>query len=121
MAKYYGEVGFAFTIENPADSGIWVPTIVKKNYSGDVLDNTKRADYSDNVNPDLRVTNRISIVANPYAMQNYHSIAYVKYRGNKWKVLSTQEAWPRLILNLGGLYNGEDETGSSQLSEDSDN
>ena len=108
MAKYYDEIGFATTAEEPKDSGIWKSTIVKKNYSGDVLNSTKRIELSDNVNPDLNVSNRISIVANEYAMQNFHSIRYAKYLGAKWKVNSVEIQTPRLILSLGGLYNGED-------------
>jgi hypothetical protein len=108
MAKYYDEIGFATTAETPAGSGIWKSTITKKKYSGDVLNSTKRIELSDNVNPDLNVSNRISIVANEYAMQNFHSIRYAKYLGAKWKVNSVEVQTPRLILSLGGLYNGED-------------
>lgn len=119
MSKYYGEIGFATTAEDPIDSGIWKETIVKKNYSCDVLNSTKRIEIGDNVNPDLNVSNRISIVANQYAMQNFHSIRYAEYLGAKWRVSSVEVQAPRLILSLGGLYNGEDEIGSSELSENS--
>ena len=120
MAKYYDEIGFAVIAEDPVDSGIWKETIVKKNYSGDVLNATRRIEISDKINPDLNVSNRISIVANQYAMQNFHSIRYAKYLGARWRVNSVEVQAPRLILSLGGLYNGEDETGSSELSENSD-
>lgn len=119
MPKYYGEIGFATTAEYPEDSGIWVSTIIKKNYSGDILNSFRRIEISDSVNPDLNVSNRISIVANQYAMQNFHSIRYAEYLGAKWRVSSVEVQAPRLILSLGGLYNGEDETGSSELSENS--
>ena len=108
MAKYYDEIGFATTVEEPEDSGIWVNTIVKKKYGGDVLDSTKRIEIGDTINPDLNVSNRISIIANQFAMQNFQSIRYAKYLGAKWKVNSVQVQAPRLILSLGGLYNGED-------------
>lgn len=120
MAKYYDEIGFGITAEDPVGSGIWKNTIIKKNYGGDVLNLTKRIELTDNVNPDLNISNRISIVANQYAMENFHSIRYAKYLGVKWKVNSVEIQAPRLILSLGGLYNGEDETGSSELSENSD-
>ena len=119
MPKYYGEIGFATTAEYPEDSGIWVSTITKKNYSGDVLNSSRRIEISDSANPDLNVSNRISIVANEYAMQNFHSIRYATYLGTKWRVSNVEVQVPRLILSLGGLFNGEDETGSSELSENS--
>ena len=64
MPKYYDEIGFATTVEDPEGSGIWKNTITKKNYSGDVLNATRRIEVGDTVNPDLNISNRISIVAN---------------------------------------------------------
>jgi hypothetical protein len=108
MPKYYDEIGFATTVEDPVDSGISVDKIVKKKYGGDVLNATRRIEVGDTVNPDLNVSNRISTVANEYAMQNFHSIRYAKYLGVRWRVNSVEVQTPRLILSLGGLYNGED-------------
>ena len=119
MPKYHGNIGFRTVAEDPVDSGIWKETIVKKNYSGDVLDDTRRIVFGDTVNPDLNITARISIVANKYAMENFHSIRYAEYLGAKWSVNSVQPSFPRIILNLGGLYNGEDEDESSGTSENS--
>lgn len=107
MAKYCGKVGFASTVEDPVDSGIWKEVITEKGpYRGDLLDNTARPVLADNINADIRITNRISIVANPYAMQNFQSIRYAEFLGCKWRVSSVQVSGPRLILNLGELYNG---------------
>lgn len=109
MAKYYGQVGFAETVETPVDSGIFKEVITLKGpYRGDLLDNTGRMVLADNINTDIKVTNRISIVADPYAMLNFHSIRYAVFMGSKWKVSSVQVAYPRLILNLGDLWNGEE-------------
>ena len=108
MAKYYGRIGFAVTIEDPVDSGIWVEKITKRLYSGDVLNNTRRIELSDNVNADLNISNRISIIADPYAKLNFHSMRYAEYLGTKWRISSVEVSFPRLILNLGGEYNGED-------------
>ena len=108
MPKYYDVLGFANTVEDPVGSGIWKNVIIKKKYGGDVLNSTKRIEVGDTINPDLNVSNRISIVANQYAMQNFHSIRYAQYLGAKWRVNSVEVQAPRLILSLGGLYNGED-------------
>lgn len=121
MAKYHGNIGFRVVSEDPPDSGIWKETIAKKEYSGTVLDDTRRVVVTtDSVNPDLNITARISIVANKYAMENFHSIRYAEYLGAKWNVISAQPSFPRIILNLGGLYNGQDENESSGTSENSD-
>lgn len=109
MAKYCGQIGFAETVEIPPDSGIVKEVFTLKGpYHGDLLDNTGRMVLADNINTDIKVTNRISIVADPYAMQNFHSIRYAVFMGSKWKVSSVQVAYPRLILNLGDLWNGEE-------------
>lgn len=118
MAKYCGRVGFAETVETPADSGIFKEVITLKGpYHGDILDNTGRMVLNDNINTDIRVTNRIRILANPYAMQNFHSIRFAEYMGSKWTVSSVQVDYPRLILNLGELWNGEDEINVPAVSE----
>lgn len=108
MPKYYDIIGFGTTVEDPEGSGIWKETITKKRYSGDVLNSTKRIAVTDTMNPELNVSNRISIVANQYAMQNFHSIRYATYQGVRWTVTSVEVLPPRLILSLGGLYNGQD-------------
>lgn len=108
MPKYYDIIGFGTTTEDPEGSGIWKETITKKRYSGDVLNSTKRITIGDTINPELNVSNRISIVANQYAMQNFHSIRYATYQGARWTVTSVEVLPPRLILSLGGLYNGQD-------------
>lgn len=119
MSKYYDEIGFATTSEYPEGSGIWRTVITKKKYPGDVLNATRRIEVGDSINPDLNVSNRISIIANQFAMENFHSIRYAKYLGTKWRVNSVEIQVPRLILSLGGLYNGEDEIESSGVSENS--
>ena len=104
MAKYYGEIGFATTSEDTP--GVWVEHIDKRNYGGDVLNNTRRLEFPEKVDADINISNRISIVADPYARLNFHSMRYAVYMGTKWTINSVEVQYPRLILNLGGIYNG---------------
>ena len=104
MAKFYGEIGYSITSETYP--GVWEPTIVKKNYYGDIIRNTRRLQSSGNVNDNIEISNEISILSDPYAYENFHSIAYVEYMGAKWKVTNVEVQYPRLILTLGGVYNG---------------
>ncbi|MBQ1734319.1 MAG: hypothetical protein II038_05500 [Lachnospiraceae bacterium] len=104
MAKYYGSVGYANDTEpNP---GVVVEEITTREYYGDVLYNTRRLENSGEVNDDINVSNKISIVADPYALDNFWKIRYATFMGQKWKVKSVDVERPRLILTLGGLYNG---------------
>ena len=104
MARYYGSVGYANDTEpNP---GVVVEEITTREYYGDVLYNTRRLENSGEVNDDINVSNKISIVADPYALDNFWKIRYATFMGQKWKVKSVDVERPRLILTLGGLYNG---------------
>lgn len=104
MAKYYGSVGYEDTVET--DSGIFKETITERQYYGDVVRNNRRLENSGEINDSINVTNQISIVADPYAMQNYWKIRFATFMGQKWKVKDVNVEFPRLILTLGGLYNG---------------
>lgn len=103
--KFYGEVGYAPTVVD--DYGVATAAIVKRNYFGDVLDYTTRWQPSDQVNDDIKVSHRISILADPYAIENFPYIRYVEWMGTKWEVISTKVDYPRIVLNLGGVYNGD--------------
>jgi hypothetical protein len=105
MAKFYGPVGYVDTVE--VRPGVWEEQITVRNYRGDLLENTvKWASSSDSTNDDLNISNQISIVADPFAYQNAHLLKYVEYMGAKWKIISFKISRPRLILTVGGLYNG---------------
>lgn len=103
MAKYFGSIGYAETVET--SPGIVKEEIVARDYYGDILRNDRRLEDNGKVNSDINITNRISIVSDPYAVENFWKIRYVTFMGNKWKVKTVDVEFPRLILTLGGLYN----------------
>lgn len=103
MAKFYGEIGYAKIVET--EPGVWEEQIVKRNYYGDIIRNARSLQASDNVNDNINISNEISIVADPYANENFHSMRYVYFMGAKWKITSVEVKYPRLILSIGGLYN----------------
>ena len=103
MAKFYGKIGFAEMAESAP--GVWVEKITEREYYGDVNRNIRRLQTGMGLNDDINVSNEISIVADPYANENFHSMRYVRYMGAKWKVSSVDVQYPRLILTLGGEYN----------------
>ena len=103
MAKFYGEIGYVETTET--EPGIWVENIVKRNYYGDLIRNTRSLVSSGNVNDNINISNEISILADPYANEHFHSMRYVEFMGSKWKITNVEVKYPRLILTIGGLYN----------------
>lgn len=109
MARFYGVVGYWMPgHEDPNDPGVWKPAaIVEKNYYGDVLKHNRRWDAGEGVNDDLSVTNRISIVADDETFAHCSGIRYVRWMNAYWKVVSFDVERPRIILNLGGVWNGD--------------
>lgn len=104
--KYYGRVGFTETLETSPGVHTEIPT--EHYYYGDVLRNVRRLEPGQHLNDNLNVSVEISIVADPYARNHFHSMRYVEYAGALWEVTSVDATqYPRLILSVGGVYNGE--------------
>lgn len=104
MAKFFGKIGFGVTEE--IRPGVWDVQVTEREYFGDLLRNVRRYEPSGQVNEDLNISNEISIVADPYAYENFHAMRYVLFMGAKWKVTGVEVQYPRLILSIGGVYNG---------------
>ena len=106
MSKWYGMIGFSETVES--EPGVWESVITEKPYYGDVISNRwRRQTSSSGSNDDINITNSISILADPYAVDNCSKMTYVEFMGTKWKVSSVDVQYPRLILSIGGVWNGE--------------
>lgn len=104
MAKFFGAVGYAEMVET--SPGVWEETITERDYYGDVTKNNRRLENGEYFNNDVLMNNLISIVADPYAVQHFFAIRYVKWMGASWKVNNVEVQRPRLILTIGGVYNG---------------
>lgn len=105
MAKFYGKIGYANTVETKP--GVYEEQIVERSYYGDLIRNTRRLQSADQVNDNINISNEISIVADPYVTNNFHTMRYAVFMGTKWKISNVEVSYPRLILTLGGVYNGQ--------------
>lgn len=105
MAKYFGRIGYAETVETVP--GIWEEVIQERQYYGDVIRNARRWENGESLNDNLIVSNSISIVADDYAYQHFAYIRYVEWMGVLWKPSSVEVQRPRIILQIGGVYNGD--------------
>lgn len=105
MGKFYGPIGYGVTTET--SPGVWTPSIKERMYAGDILQNNRRVNQGESTNDNLDVSNRLSILADPYALNHFHTIKYVKWLGAAWKITTVDVQYPRLILTIGGVYNGE--------------
>lgn len=105
MARFFGKVGYVVPVNT--SPGVFYQESVSREYFGDEQKSGSRWKPGDTINDDVVVTNEISIVADPFAYTNFSAIRWVEWMGNKWKVESIRIERPRLILSLGGIYNGD--------------
>ena len=105
MARFYGKIGYGDTVKT--SPGVHEVTITEREYSGELLRNTRRLQPGDQLNDNINVANEISIVADPFANDHFHLMKYVEFMGTKWKITNVEVQYPRLILTIGGEYNGK--------------
>ena len=103
--KWYGPIGYAEQVETTP--GVWKDQVTERMYAGELQRNTRSLQSSGTLNDNINVANEISIVADPYAYQHFHSMKYVGFMGTKWKISNVEVQYPRLILTVGGVYNGQ--------------
>lgn len=106
--KYYDKIGF-WLDDVETEPGIFEPMVEEKYYAGDVIETCQRWENSNHQNDDLTLSNRISIISDMYLNQHLSSIKYATFMGGKWKVIGLDVKYPRVILDLGGVWNGIDE------------
>lgn len=104
MARFFGKVGYGQDVNK--GNGVWDTEITEKNYYGDVVRDYRRQQDVERVNNDLSTTTSISIVSDTYANEHFSAIRYVEWAGTLWIVTTVNQEHPRLILQLGGKYNG---------------
>lgn len=105
MNRWYGKVGYSETAETVP--GVWTSQDTVREYYGDVVRNsTRRTGKSDSTNDDIFVSTQISIVADQFAIEKFYSIKWIEFMGVKWEVDNVNPQPPRLLLTLGGVFNG---------------
>lgn len=105
MTKYKGHIGYS--VQEEIRPGVWGQPFVREcMFYGDVIEPYIRHDQSDNVNDDLKIANTISILVDPKSFKHASNMRYLEYMGSRWKITGFQTRYPRIILTLGGVYNG---------------
>lgn len=103
--KFYGAVGYAHSQE--LTPGVWSDVITEKHYYGDIVRDQRRLESTTGkVNEDIRVDNTFSIVADAYAMENFVNMGYIMWNGQPWTITNVEQRHPRLILQIGALWDG---------------
>lgn len=104
MAKFFGDIGFATQVET--SPGIWEDQIIEKQYYGDIFRESRRFSTTDQVLDKINLSNQISIIADGYVVDNVQNLRYVRWLGGLWKISYVELKFPRLVLEMSGVYNG---------------
>lgn len=101
--KWSGKIGFVETKETRP--GVWENVTTERNFYGDVIRDIRKNQSSGQVNDDINISNRISIVSNSFVRDNLSFMKYIEFMGAKWKITDVEVQYPRLVLTIGGLWN----------------
>lgn len=104
MARFHGMIGYG--IMTKGGTGIVDEEIVEREYYGDVNRHSRQNQTGEGINDEINVANEISILADDYAFEHAGEFKYVLWGKTRWKIKNFEVARPRLILQLGGVYNG---------------
>lgn len=105
MAKWHGTVGYIK--QERVSPGVFDSIPIERKYYGNIIRNSRGwSNPSEGTNDNLTLNNQISIIADSFAIDNSGYMKYVEIMGAKWKITNIEIQHPRLILTIGGLYNG---------------
>lgn len=110
MDKFYGPIGFVDSEET--SPGVWTPKVTERNYYGEFAKQGRQLTDANRINDNIVITESLSIVADPYALNHYYTIRYIVRGSAKWKVTGVGINYPKLELTLGGLYNEQSSASS---------
>jgi hypothetical protein len=102
--RFHDVIGIGASVETAP--GVWDDVIVERKFRGDVVRNTRKYSEGESVNDNLSVGNSVTVVSDEYLMGHIADMRYVKVAGSLWRITDVEIERPRLILRLGGVYNG---------------
>ena len=105
MAKFHGILGYVSDAEETSP-GVYVPVVTERACRGDIPRNTQRVEPAETLNSNFNISNRFSVIADTYALDNLRYIRFLEWRGTKWAVSSAEIQYPRIVLTVNGVYNG---------------
>lgn len=104
MNQFRGKIGFSIPVNK--GHGIYDNSVVERTYRGDILSQSRKLDAGTNINDNIDMNIRLSILSDDFLNVHLSQITYVHYMGGVWKVKSIEPSRPRIVLALGGVYNG---------------
>jgi hypothetical protein len=104
MSRYAGLVGYVTQEENVP--GVWSSVDKSVMMKGDLIRQSSSVQNGDKVNSDVTLNHRVSLLGDAYAFNNYFNLKWIELNGQKWEVSSIELQRPRIIVTVGGVWNG---------------
>lgn len=104
MGKFAGQIGFIKSAERTP--GLFENETIERPYTGEILQDVRNWRSNETVNDDLTLSNRFSVIADNYILNNMYTMKYVVWRGVRWSVTKIELQAPRITITVGGVYNG---------------
>lgn len=104
MVKFYGQVGYAKTVETAP--GVHREIYTEYPYYGDIKQDLRKLQPTDNLNDTVIFQNLVEIMGDKFAYDNYFAMRYVRVHDICWKVGYVEVRYPRLWIRFGEVYNG---------------
>lgn len=104
MAKYSGLVTYA--TQGETVPGVWEDITKEHSMKGDIIRRGSTLQDNNKVNGDIALNHRVSLVGDAFAFDNYYNIKCIEIDGHKWEVNSVEVQHPRIIVTVGGVWNG---------------
>lgn len=105
MAKWCGTIGFIEHVQTTP--GVWDDKVTERKYYGDIIRNTRGwSTPTEGINDNLTLSNQVSVVSDSFAIEKFAFMKYAEIMGARWKITNIDIQYPRLILTIGGVYNG---------------
>lgn len=105
MARYFGSVGYVEDVETAPS--VYKSQVTERPYYGDEIIVNRRLEKGEGVNDNVEIGNQFSILADAYAYEHFFAIRYITWMGKRWKVTKATVQRPRVVLDIGGLWNGK--------------
>jgi hypothetical protein len=104
MTRFRDKVGYVS--QGSLVDGVQEVIVTERVYKGEVLEATSSLQDGEKVNDDIRLQDRISVLADAYGLENFSRIKFVVRMGIPWIAQTVRVERPRIIISLGGVYHG---------------
>lgn len=106
--RFSGAVGYASSAETAP--GVWKEIMTEVEYFGDVIKDSRRLEPPSQVPPvtnsGIGLENSFSIIGDEQAYGNINKMRYVRWNGIAWTITNVEVRRPRLVLTIGGQWDG---------------